>query len=46
MQNTFFQKLTLTMLAGALAAALYVYFYEGLILNAQTHSLPIPAATR
>ncbi len=45
MQNSFFQKLTLTVLAGALTAAFYVYFYEGLVLNAQTHALPLPASS-
>ena len=46
MNNTFFQKLMLTVLAGAVVAAFYVFFYEGLILNAQNNILPTPAATR
>lgn len=34
MQHTFFQKLILTALAGALVAVFYVYVYEGIILGA------------
>lgn len=33
MQHTFFQKLILVILAGALAAGVYVYVYEGIILG-------------
>lgn len=34
MQHTFFQKLVLAALAGALVAAAYVYVYKGIIVSA------------
>ncbi|MEI8233500.1 MAG: hypothetical protein WCH57_02310 [Verrucomicrobiota bacterium] len=34
MQHTFFQKLTLVVLASALAAGFYVFFYEKMVVGA------------
>ncbi|MDD5350414.1 MAG: hypothetical protein PHQ12_09410 [Chthoniobacteraceae bacterium] len=34
MQHTFFQKLLLTVLAGALTAGFYVFFYEKVVVAA------------
>jgi len=34
MQHTFFQKIILVILAGALTAGFYVFFYENIIVGA------------
>ena len=55
MQHTFFQKLILMVLAGAVAASTYVFVYKGMILGADKainggyknpHSMPAPTPRR